>query len=86
MRGRFERSPSSGRGEELSPYPFAPKWLKSSLEKPSEKGVSDTPGVYLAPVSGPKRASQAGLGALRSRVSGASGTFRTVSEKLSKKG
>ena len=41
--------------------------------------MSDAPGVYLAPVSGPKCASQAGLGALRSRVSGASGTFRTVS-------
>ena len=48
-----------------------------------KRGASDAPGVYLAPLSGPKRAGQAGLGALWARVSGASGSFRTVSGRSS---
>src|SRR5215208_1356777 len=44
-----------------------------------KRGSGDAPGVYLASVSGPKWAEGDGLGTLCARVSGASGTFQTVS-------
>src|SRR5215212_5095349 len=46
-----------------------------------KRGSGDAPGVYLASVSGPKWAEGDGLGTLCARVSGASGTFQTVSPR-----
>jgi hypothetical protein len=59
--------------------------LPNSPRNRSRGGASDAQGVYLARLSGPKRGERAGLGALWARVSGASGTFRTVSLRLSTK-